>query len=244
MRYKILIIVFLTYHSSSSCFAQTEVLDFTDNILWDVSASRDKANINRIGIDTIKGDTLLIMSETYIRLDNKGDTLEILEFKDCLWDKQCSGDGYNFSGRYKEFYNSGKIKRLGNVICNRKAGEWIGFYESGSIKSYENFETYELTLGHATPYQSGVHMEYFSNGKIKTSGSFLVVQKLSNYPILNISTNELENKCCKWVTNSVKTGTWREYDKQGNVLNQKEYQFDYDTSKIYRKLSAKYINED
>ncbi|MCB0660922.1 MAG: hypothetical protein KDC04_08300, partial [Saprospiraceae bacterium] len=111
-----------------------------------MSSCRD--NMNRIGIDTISGDTLLIWSEVYIRLNNTGDTVEILQYNDCLFDKQCSDDGYNFSGQYKEFYNSGMIKRIGNVTCNRKTGEWLSFYESGSIKSYENFESYELTLGH------------------------------------------------------------------------------------------------
>jgi hypothetical protein len=225
------------------CNGQIEVLDFT-HIAWHGSSSRNGTIINRIGIDTIRGDTLLIMSELFLRINKKGDTLECLEYNNCLWEKQCPDDKYSFSGSYKEFYNSGKIKRIGNVICNKKAGEWLSFYDSGSIKLYENFETYKLTLGHGFPLQSGVFMKYFPNGKINVSGQYQVVQKFSKYTVIDTITNELKNVCCKWVTTSVKTGVWREYDQEGNIVDQKTYQFDYDSSKIYRKLSDTYIKKE
>ena len=182
---RISLFIVLNIQLSCVCLSQSKAINFESDIEWAGSQIRSEKFINRIGIDTIEGDTLLIMKESYLRLNSKGDTLEILDFKYCSSNAICSDDGYNFSGVYKEFYGSGNLKRIGNVVCNKKSGEWISFYENGSIHVYKNFVTYENSLGHPTPYLSGTYTEYFSNGNRKTSGTYRVVQKWSKFPVIN-----------------------------------------------------------
>ncbi len=217
--------------------SQSKVLDFSAGIIWSNPQSTEYFKPIRIGIDTSRGgDTIKIFSESYLRISHSKDTIESLQFDKCLWSNNCSDDGYDFSGRYKEYYKSGQLKKVGNLVCNHKEGEWITYDEGGSIIKYENYTSFELTLGHRIPYLSGIYKEYFLNGQVRMEGMYRVVQKWTEVPVLIAESYEIMNKCCSWVTTSIKFGIWREYDKEGNLINQIDYQVDIDASSIYRDI--------
>lgn len=191
----------------------------------------------QIGIDTLrKDDTLKIFPESYIRISQSGDTIESLQFDKCLWSKNCTDDGFDFSGHYKEYYKSGRLKTAGNLVCNQKEGEWITYDEDGNLIRYENYTSFEFTLGHRTPYLSGTYKEYYPNGQVKIGGIYRVVQKWTEVPILNTENYEIMTKCCSWVTISIKFGIWREYDIKGHLINEIDYHVDIDSSSIYRDI--------
>lgn len=217
--------------------SQSKVLDLSAGIIWGGTHPVEHVRPIRIGIDTSRGgDTIKILPELYLRISQSGDTIEYLQFDKCFWDNNCSDDDYDFSGRYKEYYKSGQLKTSGNIVCNRKEGEWIYSDEDGNIVRYENYTSFEFTLGRRTPYLSGTYKEYFPNGQVKVGGIYRVVQKWMEVPTLNTENYEIVSKCCRWVTTSIKFGIWREYDSEGHLINQVDYQVDIDASSIYRDL--------
>lgn len=230
------IILLILLFIAAEGYSQSKVLELDTGIIWHHPQVTEDVKGIRIGIDTLTGDTLKIVTETYVRITKFGDTVETLKFDKCLWSSKCSDDGYDFSGRYKEFYKSGQLKRIGSLVCNKKKGEWISYYQDGNIAKYENYESYELSLGHKIPYQSGIYKEFYPNGQLKISGMYRVVQKWTAVLSVDTELYEIKRECCDWVTTSIKCGTWREFDTEGHLIQKADYQLNIEESSIYRDI--------
>ena len=89
-------------------------------------------------------------------------------------------------GEWKEYYESGKLKRTGNYVTSRKQGEWKEYYESGELKSTVDYnfgrasdikaynETGELIVFDRKKLIKTFH----DNGQLKMEGVYADIDSL------------------------------------------------------------------
>ena len=73
----------------------------------------------------------------------------------------------------------------------------------------------------------------------KLEGEFRVVQHNTNYKYFDEQKERLEDKCCKWITKSIKTGKWNNYDFNGKLIEHSNYYLDIESIPEYRQLTDK-----
>ncbi len=66
------------------------------------------------------------------------------------------------NGYYKEYYESGELKNLGNYIDWQLSGVWKRFFKSGKT---------EWEVDYIDGYKQGKYKQFYENGKLKLEGS-------------------------------------------------------------------------
>jgi antitoxin component YwqK of YwqJK toxin-antitoxin module len=111
-----------------------------------------------------------------------------------------------------------KINKLDNK--NMKQGEWIEFYEDGSIKSEGNY---------LNDLKNGYFREYSMNGELIRALKYVngeLVQNAEELPKLEIKTEFYDNakiKSAGSYKNGIQEGVFREYDTIGEITASKIY---------------------
>ena len=172
----------------------------------------------------------LLFKDGYILIDS---------FKNVSVDGNKSGDcGCEpiENGFWIYYYNNGKIKSQGSYNCGEKIDTWIDFYNNGNLKRIINYKypysesfIYEfkdtLNLRRISAMKHGQFLEYFKNGKIKTSGHYEIVHvnsKLDSLVSFDFETyEEVYTKISGnfWLPKSIKTGAWKFYNSEGELLH-------------------------
>ncbi len=214
--------------------------DYGTPIKWDRYNRVSKYVMS--GIDTLSNDSILIERERYIRKNKDGKLLEELNYSKLSPHISCDDEGPKLTGYWKSYYPTGKIKEIGKIVCNKKFGEWIYFYESGSIEKFENYD--ELDIIYSNPnvaYLNGSYLEYHPNGNIKVSGTYKIIEENSVVYIFNPETYQEETKCCEWKPKSVKIGKWSTYDQNGKMIESEVYELTVKDSVNLREIAARYL---
>jgi antitoxin component YwqK of YwqJK toxin-antitoxin module len=239
MKIIVLIVVYLITFSSIRSQIATE---YGAPIKWDQNFDRTKYMM--IGLDTITNDSILIYRDKYIRQNEKGLILEELIFSN-LNIVSCYDEGPKLSGYWTRNYETGEIKEIGKIICNRKYGDWLYFYKSGQIKKYEKYDGLDLIDSNPNiGYLNGTYLEYHPNGKIKTTGAYKFIEENVPYYTFDAENYEEVENCCIWVPKSIKFGEWVEYDNLGEIQESKVYNITVKDSTNLRELTDRYLGID
>jgi antitoxin component YwqK of YwqJK toxin-antitoxin module len=71
--------------------------------------------------------------------------------------------GGSFSGAYKSYHETGKLKSEGQYVNGSMSGKWKYFYRTGNIKEIVHFRD---------NVENGPFIEYYENGKISAEGTY------------------------------------------------------------------------
>lgn len=230
------IVVFLVTITSTKAQIATE---YGTPVKWDRDFNRTIYVMR--GLDTLSNDSILITRKSYIRQSQEGLVLEELNYAQ-LNTVNCDDECPKLTGYWTSYYETGEIKELGKIVCNRKFGEWIYFYESGKIKKYERYDGIDIIDSNPNVgLSNGPYLEYYANGNLKTSGTFRIIERYSEFQIVNSETYQTENRCCLWKPISIKCGTWLEYDEEGILLNRTIYDLEVSDSINLREIGDRYL---
>ena len=236
----VLFIVFIGIVNSTLAQIATQ---YGAPIKWDKEIDRSQFVMK--GIDTLSSDSILINREKYIRQNKEGHVLEELNYSKLSSYIGCSDDGIKLTGYWTRYYATGEVKEVGRMLCNKKFGEWLYFYQSGQIRQYEKYD--EVDIIDSNPnvgYLNGTYLEYHPNGIVKVSGSYRIVEGRVMYSDFDPSTYEIQEKCCTWIFKSIKNGEWREYDNEGNIVSVESYNLDVNETPNIRELTDRYLEID
>ena len=165
-------------------------------------------------VKSVKTFYLVIPICTWIYYFPSGKVNRIENYpKDTLIYKLC--ESYQFSTSY-----GNKNNPVGFNLKTTKGlphGEWIEFYENGNLKYKKHFQ-----MGLA----DGEWIWYYENKKTMKSGQFY--KKYDFYPCkidlkIDDISNQDENSEDNFINIQPKHGQWKYCDKNGNLLNTKEY---------------------
>ena len=70
----------------------------------------------------------------------------------------------SFSGAYKSYHETGKLKSEGQYVNGSMNGKWKYFYRTGNIKEIVHFRD---------NVENGPFIEYYENGKISAEGTYV-----------------------------------------------------------------------
>lgn len=142
-------------------------------------------------------------------------------------------------GVYIKRDHQGNLIKTGQLQWNQKVGTWTHYYSTGQIKRVESYsvpfnnkhwEELNNTMLHAIgPFRDGEFIEYYENGNLKTKGNYtLVEEKRKNFTIKGIDSETYEEvpiviKEEFWVPTSVKSKTWSEYNKEGELTQKNNF---------------------
>ena len=232
---KIFILIFIGCLVELDLFGQIATV-YGSPIKW--SLKNDKYVM--CGVDTLTNDSILITHNKYLRKNIKNSILEELIIDNSLNICSCSDDGMKATGYWKSYFETGEIKEIGKISCNQKIGEWLYFYKNGRIQKYENYLRLDITDYPDAGFLAGDYIEYHENGIPKQIGNYKLIEVFKSYPIVDIDTYEIIDKCCSWQIESVKYGIWRKYDTQGIEIENQIY--DVNTMKFdtLRELTDKF----
>ena len=139
------------------------------------------------------------------------------------------------NGFWVYYYDNGNIKEQGSFDCGKKIGTWISFHENGMIQQVTNFaKPYSeglvrqfgdiLNLRRTNPMKHGQFLEYNDSGRLKTSGQYDILHIKTTVDSLVLVDELTFEKTYKkiegeyWLPQSVKSGTWKYYDQDGNII--------------------------
>src|SRR5690606_16330805 len=64
------------------------------------------------------------------------------------------------SGEFREYYSSGKLRRKGNIVNEKRHGQWLYYFEDGKLEGTCDYK-------HGT----GTYFGYYPNGNLQTKGT-------------------------------------------------------------------------
>jgi len=105
----------------------------------------------------------------------------------------------------KEYYESGKLKLIGNEVDNMREGEWKAYFENGDLAGVANYLNGEAT---------GIWIEYHENGRISVTGSFLNDMQTGEWKEFH-ENGQLSN--IGVYENDDLTGIWKSYYDNGEL---------------------------
>lgn len=160
-------------------------------------------------------------------------------------------------GYWIEKYRNGIYKSQGRYFCEKKVGTWIYYYKNGQIskveifkKPYEKFakelsEVVDTILVKDDYLRDGAYLEYYSNGQLKTEGTYKIFEEYSKTdtifefdietfkPIIKVIEGDF------WIPRSKKVRIWNTYGENGQVLEHKDYPL-YPKDKNIRTIESTY----
>jgi antitoxin component YwqK of YwqJK toxin-antitoxin module len=127
------------------------------------------------------------------------------------------------SGRWTEYYKSGKIKFKGYYIDNHPVGLWQYFYPSGKFKKLYSiaFVETDTLSGYC---KVGTYQEYYPNGHLKILGCYGINTTCEAYdtiPILDPETL-LEKTLLLRRPAEIKIGIWQYFSENGKLEREEE----------------------
>ena len=218
MTNKLIIIIIFVLSLTVASSGQTK-MDITSNLKWQKRYVEKKNGLIHIAIDTVTLDSVYIDKYEFKRINKEGVLIEYMKIES---HNLCTDDGYDFSGDYQRFYDSGKLHKTGKLRCNLRTGEWFEFYDEGSIKKYTNYFRSEQTKNKSL--KQGLYKEYFQNGKTKIRGQYQVFESFQTFEKIDYQTYEIIDTCCSWQLVSRKTSKWIEYNRSGLAINETNFE--------------------
>ena len=111
-------------------------------------------------------------------------------------------------GYYKEYYESGKVKREENIVDGKREGKSVLYYESGKVEWEVNYLDGKL---------EGKSVEYYESGKVKREGN-LVDGKLEGKWVSYYESGKvfIEGN----IVDGKREGKWVGYDESGEVFDE------------------------
>ena len=159
-----------------------------------------------------------------------------------------------------EYYPSKKVKTQGQLVGNKKTGEWISYYENGEVQSIKTYNAGELDGYQKMDYSQVLYMEGYSKQgqRVGTWKSYFKENNQLKYVkhfddsgnatgqwehyydsgelhrIENYTNNKVNGEVIEYFKNgkiytigskrnSVKIGTWKIYNDQGQLLQTQSY---------------------
>ena len=132
---------------------QEDIADF-----WEINS---KDTLSRLGYENIDGVTYIFTKEYRKRPDS-------LKLIPSLKQMKINGDVWNlnnipYSGRYLDYFNSGKIQSEGTLLNGKLNGELVVYFKNGNKKSVSNYKNEIL---------EGVWNDYYTNGSLLQTREF------------------------------------------------------------------------
>ncbi|MEM9889168.1 MAG: hypothetical protein AAF849_25080 [Bacteroidota bacterium] len=124
---------------------------------------------------------------------------------------------------YEVFCANGNLEESGIKLNDRKIGVW-SYYSENGIKEKE--------IEYQGNYYNGIYREFYSNGKLKEEGNYIVIVKEREVNLIDPETFE-ETKSVRKMETSVKEGKWIYKDEHGKIVKE-EY---FKEGKLKKKTS-------
>ena len=127
----------------------------TNDDIADFTIIRDKDSLKRLGWKDVDGITYIFTKEYRGRPDSlkRIPSLKQMEMKDGAWHLASSP----YSGRYIDYYNSGRIQNEGTLVNGKLHGSLIVYFKTGIVKSVSNYRAGML---------HGLMKQYYKNGAL------------------------------------------------------------------------------
>ena len=112
-------------------------------------------------------------------------------------------------GYYKEYYESGKVKREENIVDGKREGKSVLYYESGKVEWEENYVDGKL---------EGKSVWYYESGEVEREVNYVDGNKDGKW-VYYYESGEVKRE--RNYVDGKREGKWVDYDEEGNITRER-----------------------
>ena len=206
----------------------------------DISVIRNKDSIKLLGWEHLDGITYIFTKEYRGRPDSikKIPSLKQMTMKTGAWYLHDA----IYSGKYIDYYNSGKIQNEGTLLYGRLNGQLIVYFKNGNKKSVVDYKDAVVHGTWTNYYKNGMVMsiQQYTEGKMKTYKTYFINGQ-ATYEMKPKNQTRYDTSVNYYSTGKIKQVKIINGSKVGQT--KKEQDFNYYSTMFYEYLNAGKIKE-
>lgn len=207
----------------------------------DFAVLRNRDSLKLLGWEQLDGITYIFTKEYRKRPDSikRIPGLKQMKMLDGAWNLH----GSPYSGKYIDYYNSGRIQNEGTLVNGKLDGELIVYFKNGSKKSVSNYKDGVLHGAWNNYYTNGAFMQSreYADGKLKTWGIVYFINGQIESEVKPKRETPYDTAFTYYSTGKVKQ--MRLIRNKVVVPDKKADDVNYYTTKFYQSINAGDIKE-